>query len=82
MQLAPVRELHDATPFRPFRIHLSDGRDFPVQHREYMGIFPDGTMLLVLLPDGATETIDLFQATSVTVSPKPKRARNGRTSAS
>jgi len=33
-----LRQLLQADPFRPFRVHLNDGRHFDVLHPEFMGI--------------------------------------------
>ena len=33
MTIVAMKELYEAKPFRPFVLHLSDGRKIPVQHR-------------------------------------------------
>jgi hypothetical protein len=41
MMTEQLREAHQATPFRPFRVHLADGKTLEVPHPEFMWIMPD-----------------------------------------
>src|ERR1700722_9328479 len=42
MTMAQMRAAYDAQPFKPFVIHLADGRQLPVQSREYLSSSPSG----------------------------------------
>jgi len=74
MTIEQFRNLHRAAPFRPFTIHLADGREIPVRHREFAMPSPSGRTVIVYQPDDSFEVIDLLLVTSLSV--------NGRRSAS
>ena len=42
MNISTIREAKFAQPFRPFRLHLVDGRNFLVRHPEFLGIDSTG----------------------------------------
>ena len=52
MTIERIRELLDLQPFRPFVMHLADGREIPVHHRELIIAAPSGRTLIVVHPDG------------------------------
>lgn len=64
MQLGPIKEYLEATPFRPCKIHIADGRTIEVLHPEYAWIHPKGNIVFVAKQDGGFHMID---AESVTV---------------
>jgi len=68
-----MRNLYDAKPFRPFVIHLADGRQVPVHHRDFIMAVPSGRTLFVCQPDDTVNTIDLLLVTDVEL----KRPANG-----
>ena len=41
----------EVDPFRPFVMHLADGRNVAVQSREFMFIPPEGRTVVVWQPD-------------------------------
>ncbi len=57
MSSSSIRRLVDATPFRPFAIHLADGRAIPVHHREFIMISPADLDFVVYQPDGAIDVV-------------------------
>jgi hypothetical protein len=65
MAIDLVRQLHQARPFRPFRLHLADGRDFDVPHAELMAVSPGGRTLSIYVDEGWIEHIDLLLVTSI-----------------
>lgn len=73
MTLEAIRELINAQPFRPFTMHLADGREIPVQHREFIMALPSGRTLVVAQPDDTVNIIDLLLVTDVEL----KARRNG-----
>ncbi len=42
-----MRDLLRAVPFRPFTIHLADGRKHEVPHPDFLSISPKGTEIIV-----------------------------------
>ena len=42
MTIEQLRKFYDAQPFKPFVMHLADGRAIPVMHREFMASAPSG----------------------------------------
>ncbi len=75
MRMSEVRELRDATPLKPFVIHLADGRAIPVQHRDFVMSSPNQRTMIVYQPDDSFSIIDVMLVTSLRVKPC-----NGRSS--
>lgn len=65
MTIDQVRKLHRAVPFKPFDVHLADGRAFPVDHPELMAVIPPGRTIVVGVSDGTAEIVDLLLVTSL-----------------
>lgn len=73
MTIQQLRAAYDSQPFRPFIIHLADGRQLPVQHREFILTVPSGRTVVVCQPDDTLNIIDLLLITDLEIKP----ARNG-----
>jgi hypothetical protein len=73
MTIEQLRNLHNAQPFRPFVIHLADGRAVPVSHREFIMTAPSGRTVFVAQPDDTVNIIDLLLVTDLEL----KAAANG-----
>jgi hypothetical protein len=71
MTIEQVRQLYNAVPFKPFIIHLADGRQIPVKHREFMALSPSGRTIVVYQADDTSNIIDLLLVTDLEV-------RNGK----
>ena len=67
MTIEQVRRLYDAQPFRPFVMHLADGRELPVHHREFMASAPSGRTVIVYQPDDSFNIVDLLLVTDLEV---------------
>ena len=65
MTIEQLRAMHAARPFRPFRIHMADGRDVEVQHPEFLAHTPTGRTIMVAKADETFEIIDLLLVTSL-----------------
>lgn len=76
MTIEQMKQLYNAAPFRPFVIHLADGRRIPVRHREFMATAPSGRTVIVYEPDDSFNIIDLLLVTSLEV--KNGKASQGR----
>lgn len=65
-----LKVLYDAQPFQPFTLHLADGREIPVLHREFIASAPSGRTLVVFQPDDSMNIIDLLLVTDIEIPPK------------
>ena len=70
MTIEKLREFYQATPFRPFVLHLADGQEIPVVHREYFAAAPSGRTLAIYQPDDTFNLIDLLLVTDIEVKPQ------------
>jgi hypothetical protein len=75
MTLKMLREMRDAAPFKPFDIHLADGRALPVVTTDHLLFLPNNPEFIVVLPDGGFRIVDPSQV--VSVGRNPTRARAG-----
>lgn len=73
MTIEQVKQLYNSAPFKPFIIHLADGRRVPVKHREFMATLPSSRTIVVYEQDDSFNIIDLLLVTSLEV-------KNGKTS--
>ena len=78
MTIEQVRRLYDAQPFRPFVMHLADGRELPVHHREFMASAPSGRTVIVYQPDDSFNIVDLLLVTDLEVKSENDDNRRGR----
>jgi hypothetical protein len=76
MTIEKLREVYDAKPFRPFAIHLADGRAINVLHRDFIMGAPSGRTVVVFQPDDSMNIIDLLLVTDLEVSAKNGRKRS------
>lgn len=76
MTIEQMRAFYEAQPFRPFVIHLADGREIPVHHRAFIMAVPSGRTVIVCQPDDTINVIDLLLVTDLEI--KPVRNGSGR----
>jgi hypothetical protein len=77
MTIEQPRNVVDARPFRPFAIHLADGRRVPVHHREFLPTVPSGKTVVVCQPDDTLNILDLPLITDLEIrSSSPSTAEN------
>lgn len=67
MRIEEVRNLLDVQPFQPFSLHLADGREISVRHREFIMPSPTGRIVIVYQPDDSFNVIDLMLVTDLEV---------------
>ena len=68
MTIEQLRNIHRASPFRPFTIHMGDGRSFLVKHRDFLSHSPAGRTVIVYDDDGENFSIlDLLLMTEIEV---------------
>ena len=65
MTVDQLKKLHQQRPFRPFRIHLADGRSFEVTHPELLAQSIGGRAISLATSVDAFEHIDLLLVTSL-----------------
>lgn len=67
MRVSEIRETLRKQPFRPFRIHLADGRQFPIDHVDFLLISRSERSIVVADLNGGYEIIDPMLVTSLSV---------------
>jgi len=67
MTIEQLRNAYNVQPFRPFVIHLADGRGVPVHHREFIIAAPSGWTVIVCQPDDTYNIIDLLLVTDLEI---------------
>ena len=65
MTIEQLRLAYNATPFKPFVLHLADGREILVRHPEFVAIFKSGRTVIVTQPDDSYNVIDLLLVTDI-----------------
>ena len=81
MTLDEFQSLRDAAPFRPFTIHLGNGRSFHIPHRDFVSVSPGGRTLIVYRGGEAFSVVDLFLVTELSVDEPPAAATAGESAA-
>ena len=66
-----IRELLEQTPFRPFIVHTSGGRDYRVETIDHAQISPRGTQVNIWFDDDGSVTLASFHITGVETLPVP-----------
>jgi hypothetical protein len=76
MTVEQLKQVWKADPFRAFKIHLADGRNIVVDHRDFLMPSPSGRTIIVYQPDDSFNVIDLLLVTDLEVSNgKPRRSK-------
>jgi len=78
MKTDDIRQYHFAEPFKPFTLHLSDGRKFRVAHRECLAYWP-GRRTAIVFMDGPWHAVDILHI--VSIDDKPVKRSNRKKSA-
>lgn len=61
MTIDELRTVREANPFRPFIIHMADGRSYPVPHRDFISQSPGGgRTIIVYRADTSFSILDLY----------------------
>jgi len=67
MTAQQFRDVREANPFRPFTIHLADGKTLMVPHRDFVSQSPGGRTIIVYGTDESHSLVDLYLVTRVEV---------------
>ena len=72
MTLNQFRQALSKQPFRPFRIILTDGRSFTIEHPEFAAMDPRGREVTFYEEDGTQHFIEAVLVAEVIVPPLPE----------
>ncbi len=67
MTVEQLKAVHSARPFRPFTIHMGDGRSFRVDHPEFLARSPSGRTIIVHQSDDSFSVLDMLLMTELEV---------------
>ncbi|MCH7752192.1 MAG: hypothetical protein IH898_08575 [Planctomycetes bacterium] len=67
MTIDQLRQTYQAEPFRPFSLHLADGRKLDVPHRDFLSHSPAGRTVIVYGEDDSFSIVDLLLITRIDV---------------
>jgi hypothetical protein len=62
-----IRDLLHASPFRPFTIHMADGKTYTVDHPDFVLAATDVPNIHIETPDGTLHTLSALLVTNVEV---------------
>lgn len=79
MTVEELRRQWGAAPFRPFRLHLDDGREFRIDHPEFLSFSRGGRTIAVSDVDDTFEVIDLLHVVSLSIGNGQRSKRRGGT---
>jgi hypothetical protein len=65
VNLQQLREIHQSRPFRPFTLHVADGKEYAVGHPEFLAISQSGRTIIVATPADTFDFIDVRHVTSI-----------------
>jgi hypothetical protein len=68
MTIQQLRAAQRATPFRPFILHMTDGRTFHVPHPDFLSMSPSGRTVIVYQQDEEFSILDLLLMTEIEMS--------------
>ena len=60
MTVEQLQAIQHAQPFRPYRIHMADGRSLDVHHPDFVARSPAGRTIVVFKLDDTSEIVDLL----------------------
>jgi hypothetical protein len=72
-----LRTARDANPFRPFTIHMADGRTWRIPHRDYLSMSPGGRIIHAFLSDDTWSILDLLLMTEIEFDKAPATGEDG-----
>lgn len=67
MNVEQFQTVQRAQPFRPYRIHMADGRSLDVHHPDFVARTPTGRTIIVYKPDDTFEVVDLLRVAALEV---------------
>ena len=77
MTVVKLRQVLAERPFRPFTLHVADGRGVPVKHPDFISVSPAVRTVHVFHEGDNSEFIDLLLVTGIELG-DGKLGRDGR----
>ena len=71
MTAQQLRDLQQAKPFRPFTMHMADGRSFQVSHPEFLLVAPSGRTAVLYDQDDHLNILDVMLMTGIETTSAP-----------
>ena len=65
MTIQQLRAAYPATPFRPFTLHVADGRSFPVPHPDFLSLSPTGRTIILYQEGEDFSILELLLMTEI-----------------
>lgn len=78
MTIQQLDNAHKARPFKPFTLHMADGRSFDVPHPEFLSRSPSGRTIVVHDQDDNVSILDLLLLTELEMGRRKKPRRTAR----
>jgi hypothetical protein len=78
MTVEQLRAAYEMKPFKPFMVHLADGRQIPVVHRDFIMTVPSGRTVIIAQPDDSFNVINLLLITDLEFKPQSNGAGKRR----
>ena len=78
MTVEQLREAFNNQPFRPFTLHLADGRSIHVPSREMIMSAPNGRTIVVCVGEDRVNIIDLLLVTDLEFQLNETRTKSKR----
>jgi hypothetical protein len=75
MTVEQMKNVHGARPFRPFTIHMGDGRAFRVDHPEFLSRSQSGRTIVMHEPEEGLSILDMLLVTELEVHPPVQPSR-------
>ena len=74
MSTEELRDAITAVPFKPFVLHVADGRSIPVIGRDFILLSPRGRTVNVYQPDERADRVDMLLVTGLSFAAPPAAA--------
>ena len=78
MTIDQLRDAYNRQPFRPFTLHLADGRSIHVPSREMLASAPNGRTIVVYVDEDRINIIDLLLVTDLEIQLSDTRSKSKR----
>lgn len=65
MTIQQLKAAQQAVPFRPFTVHMTDGRSFHVPHPEFLSMSPTGRTVIIYQENEDFSILDLLLMTEI-----------------
>lgn len=80
MTIEQLQNVHCAEPFKPFTLHLADGKNIQVPHREFLSHSPSGRTVIVFEDGERFDILDVLMITRIEVPDRTAGSKgNGKT---